>query len=94
MTRTAAADAVMPACPRSAAACPSAAGTVVAFAGLAPRRPATRRPGRACLPFLRLLSGAPHQLELRHVRPLHRRPPALGNTATFAGWPADPGRDT
>ena len=54
-----------------------------------------RRPGRARLPFFRhlLTLGAPHQPELRYVRLLHRRPPASGNTATFAGWTTDPGRD-
>jgi hypothetical protein len=96
MTRPAAGDAVLPACPRTAAAFPPAAGTA---AGTAAARtgpgPRTRRPGRPCrvrLPFLRHRPGAPHQPELRYVRPLHRpRPPR--NAASFAGWPADPGRD-
>ena len=56
MTWTPAVDAVMPACPHAAAACPSVAGTVVSRTGLAPARlaaasPAARRPGRARLPF-------------------------------------------
>ena len=89
MTRTAAADAVMPACSRNAAACPLAVGPAIVFIGPGP---ATRRPGRARLPFLRHRPGAPHQPELRYVRPLHR-PPTAGAAATFAGWPADPGRD-
>jgi hypothetical protein len=94
MTRTAAADAVVPACPRAAvavtAARPVAAGTAVAFTGPGPRT--TRRPGRARTPLLRHLSGAPHQPELGHARPLGRLP-FPGNAVTPAGWPADPGRD-
>jgi hypothetical protein len=89
MTRTAAADAVMSACPHAAAACPVAAGTAIAFTGSGPR---TSPPGRARPPFPRHLTGAPRRPELRHMRPLHRHPD-LGNAATFAGWPADPGRD-
>ena len=88
MTRTAAADAVVPACSRTAAACPSA-GTAIASTGSGPR---TRRAGRARPSFLRHLPGLPHQPELSRVRSLHR-PPSAGNAATFAGWPADPGRD-
>jgi hypothetical protein len=92
MTRPAADDAVLPACPRTAAAFPPAAGTVAVRTGPGPR---TRRPGRPCRvrpPFRRHRPGAPHQPELRYVRPLHRpRPPR--NAASFAGWPADPGRD-
>jgi hypothetical protein len=89
MTRTATADAVMSVCPRAAAACPVAAGTAIAFAGPGHR---TRRPGYARPPFLRHLPGGPHQPELKYVRSLHRHP-FPGNAATFAGWPADPGRD-
>ena len=92
MTRTAAADAVMSACPRTAAACPSAGGTAIACTGPGPSTRRPGRPGRARPPFLRHLPGA-QQRELSHVRPLHR-PPVPGNAAaTFAGWPADPGRD-
>jgi len=89
MTRTAAADAVMSACPHVAAACPVAAGTAIACTGPGL---AARRLGRVRPPFLRHLPGAPHPPELRYVRPHHRRP-FPGNAATFAGWPADPGRD-
>jgi len=89
MTRTAAADAVVSACPHAAAACPVAAGTAIAFTGPDPR---ARRPGRARPLFLRHPPGAPHQPELRYVR-LHHRHPSPGNAATLAGWPADPGRD-
>ena len=92
MTRTAAADAVMPACPRTAAACPLAVGTAIALTGPGPAARRPGRPGRVRLPFLRHRPGAPHQPELRYVRPLHR-PPTAGAAATFAGWPADPGRD-
>jgi hypothetical protein len=92
MTRTAAVDAVMSGCPRTAAACPVAAGTAIALTGPGPgtRRPGL--PGYARPPCLRHLPGAPHPPELRYVRPLHRHP-FPGNAATFAGWPADPGRD-
>jgi hypothetical protein len=92
MTRTAAADAVMSACPRTAAPCPSAAGTAIASIGLAPKGRGTPRPGRARPPFLRHLPGPPYRPELSRVRLLHR-PPSPGDAATFAGWPADPGRD-
>jgi hypothetical protein len=90
MTRTAAADAVMSACPRTAAACPAAIGTAIACTGRAAKRPRTRRPGRARLPFLCHLPGAP-QPGPRPARPLHRSP-VLGNAAPPDGWPADPGR--
>ena len=89
MTRTAAADAVMSACPHAAAPCPVAAGTAIAFTGPGP---SARRPGRVRPLFLRHPPGAPHRPELRYVR-LHHRHPSPGNAAIFAGWPADPGRD-
>ena len=89
MTRTAAADAVMSACPHAAAACPVAAGTAIAFTGPGPR---IRPPGCARPPFPRHRPDAPRQPELPHVRSLHRHPDP-GNAASFAGWPADPGRD-
>jgi hypothetical protein len=98
MTRTVAADAVMPACPRAAVAAttrPVAAGTAIAFTGPVPKTPRTRRPGRpdgARTPLLCHLAGAPYQPELRHARPLGRLP-VPGNAVTPAGWPADPGRD-
>ena len=91
MTRTVAADAVMPACPRSAAACPSAVGIAIARTGPAPRSYRTRRPGRVRPPFLRHRPGAP-QAEPTPARPLHRLP-VTGKAGLFAGWPADPGRD-
>ena len=89
MTRTAAADAVMSACPHAAAACPVAAGTAIAFTGPDAR---ACRPGRTRPPFLRHPPGAPRQPELWYVRPHHRHP-SPGYAATLAGWPADPGRD-
>ena len=93
MTRTVAADAVMPARPRAAAACPDAAGAAVTFAG---PDSATRRasgPGRVCPLLLRHLPGAPpHRPEPRLMRPFHRNL-VLPSAATLAGWPADPGRD-
>ena len=92
MTRTVAADAVMPARPRAAAACPDAAGAAVTFAG---PDSATRRasgPGRVCPPLLRHLPGAPHRPEPRLMRPLYRQL-VSPNAVTLAGWPADPGRD-
>jgi hypothetical protein len=92
MTRTAAWDAVMPACSRTAAVCPPAFGTAIARTGPGPRTRRPRRPGRARLPLLRHRPGAPHQPELCYVRLLHRLP-TTGNAAKFAGWPADPGRD-
>jgi hypothetical protein len=97
MTRTAAADAVMSACRHAAAACPVAAGTAIAIAiaiaiAFTGPGPSARRPGRARPLFLRHPPGAPHRPELRHVR-LHHRHPFPGNAASFAGWPADPGRD-
>ena len=92
MTRTAAADAVMSVCSRAAAACPVAAGTAIARAGLGPRIRRLGRPGCARPPFVRHLPGAPPQPELGYARPLHRHP-FPGDAATFAGWPADPGRD-
>jgi hypothetical protein len=92
MTRTAAADAVVPCCPRTAAACPPAAGSAAALTAPGPRSRRPGRTGRASLPFLRHRPGAPHQPELRYVRPLHRSP-LPGNAATLAGWPADPGGD-
>jgi len=78
MTRTAAADAVVPARPRAAAACPVAAGTAIASPG-SESRPG--RPGRARPPLV------------RHGRGRPRRHPLAGNAAMLAGWPADPGRD-
>ena len=78
MTRTAAADAVVPACPRASVACPVAAGTAIASTGSASW---PDRPGRARPPLVRHRPGPPH----RH--------PLAGNAATLAGWPADPGRD-
>ena len=97
MTRTAAADAVVPGCPRAAAArpvniCPVAAGTAVAFTVPGPGNPAIRRPGHAGSPLLRHLPGAPRRPEARQARPLGRLP-SPGNAVTPAGWPADPGRD-
>jgi hypothetical protein len=94
MTRTAAADAVVSACPRTVASCPPAVGTAIACTGPAAKRPSFRRPGRpgrARLPFLCHLPGAP-QPGPRPARPLHRSP-VPGNAAPPDGWPADPGRD-
>jgi hypothetical protein len=98
MTRTVAADAVMPACPRAAVAVitrPVAAGTAIAFTGPVPKTPRTRRsgrPGGARTPLLCHLPGVLYQPELRHARQLGRLP-VPGNAVTPAGWPADPGRD-
>jgi hypothetical protein len=100
MTRTAADDAVMPACLRAAAArpvnsCPATAGPAIAVTAIAITGP-VRRPSRlgpARPPFLRHRPGAPHQPEPRPVRPFRRRFPFPGNAVTLAGWPADPGRD-
>jgi hypothetical protein len=94
MTRTAAADAVMPVCPRAAVACPVAAGPAIAVTAIVITGPVRRpgRPGRARPPFLRHRPGAPHQPEPRLVRPFGRLP-FPGNAVTLAGWPADPGRD-
>jgi hypothetical protein len=96
MTRTAAADAVVPACPHAAAAVtaarPVAAGTVIAFTGPDLRIGWPDQPDRARAPLLCHLPGAPHQPELRRARPLGRLP-VPGNAVTPAGWPADPGRD-
>jgi hypothetical protein len=101
MTRTATADAVVSACPRPGAAAavtatrPVAAGTAIAFTGPVPEAPRTRRPGwlgSARTPLLCHLPGAPHQPELRRVRPLGRLL-FPGDAVTPAGWPADPGRD-
>lgn len=92
MTRTVAADAVMSVCARAAAACPVATGTAIAFTGPGPRTRRLGRPGYARPPFLRHLPGRPHRPQLRYMRPLHRHP-FPGNAGTFAGWPADPGRD-
>ena len=92
MTRTAAADAVMPCCPRAAAACPVAAGTAIACTGPGPRIRRPGRPERTGSPLLCHLPGVPHQPELRPARPLGRLP-LRGNAVTPAGWPADPGRD-
>jgi hypothetical protein len=92
MTRTVAADAVMPARPRVAAACPDAAGAAIAIAG---PDPVARRPGglrRVGPLLLRHLPGVPHRPEPGLMRPPHRHsiPPSA---VTLAGWPADPGRD-
>ena len=88
MTRTAAADAVLPACSLAAATCP-AAGTAVAPAGSAA---GPDRPGRAHPSLVRPSPGPPYPPGSEHAGPLHRRPP-VGNAVTLAGWPADPGRD-
>jgi len=92
MTRTVAADAVMPACLGVAAACPDAASAVsaaIAIAGPDPaaRRPWPRRP-TATPPSTRRAASA----EPRLMRPLHRHS-VPSSAVTLAGWPADPGRD-
>jgi len=88
MTRTVAADAVMPACRHAAAARPAEAFTAIACTG-----PASRPgpPGRPRLPLPRHPPGAAGERKPRYVRPLgrHRR----RDVATLAGWSSDPGRD-
>ena len=91
MTRTVAADVVMPARLPTAPTCPDAAGAAVALGGPdhAIRRPGG--PGRVRPPLPRHLPGASHRPEPRLMRPPQRHlvPP---NAVTLAGWPADPGR--
>jgi len=97
MTRTAAADAVLPACPRAAAviecrraaAVRPAAGTAIAPAGLAGR---PDWPGHAHPLLVSPSPGPPYPPGSEHAGPLRRRP-SVGNAVTLAGWPADPGRD-
>jgi hypothetical protein len=92
MTRTVAADAVMPARLPTAPTCPDATGAAVALAGPDPaiRRPSG--PGRVRPPLLRHLPGASNRPEPRRRRPPQRHP-VPPNAVTPAGWPADPGRD-
>jgi hypothetical protein len=95
MTRTAAADAVVPGCPHAAAACPAAAGDAIAFTVPGPGNPVIRRPGRpgqAGSPLLRHLPGVLRQPDDTQARPLGRLS-LPGNAVTPARWPADPGRD-
>jgi hypothetical protein len=105
MTRTAAADAVLPACSpaaataaaaaaavtacRRAAAACPAAGTAIAPAGSAAR---PDRPADVHPLLVRPSPGPPDPPGSEHAGPLHRRLP-VENAVTLAGWPADPGRD-
>jgi hypothetical protein len=101
MTWTAAADAVVPACPRAAAACPAsphiaAARPAAARAGVlctatAVTGPTPGRPGTAQRAASEL-AGALRQRKVMYVLPLHRHL-LRGDAATLAGWPSDPGRD-
>ena len=92
MTRTVAADAVMPARLRAPLACPDAAGAAIAFAGSDPAAQRLGGPGRAGPPLFRHLPGGPHRPEPSLTRPF-RRPLVPPGAVTLAGWPADPGRD-
>jgi hypothetical protein len=82
MTRTAAADAVLPACSLAAAAC-RRAGAVGPAAGMAIA--SARSLVRPC-------PGSPHPPRSGCTGPVRRRTP-VGNAVMLAGWPADPGRD-
>jgi hypothetical protein len=99
MTWTAAADAVMSACPPAVAARPGLACVRVpahdpGFVPATARRPAShsRRPDHARPPVLHDPVGAPQRRKPGYVRLLHRHP-LRGGVATLAGWPSDPGRD-
>jgi hypothetical protein len=87
MTRTAAADAVLPACPPTAAAYP-AGGTAVTPAGSV-RLPAL--PDRARPPLVRPCPGLPYPPRSGRAGPPHRHL-HVGTAVMLAGWPADPGR--
>jgi hypothetical protein len=83
MTRTAAADAVLPACSLAAAAC-RRAGAVGPAAGMAIA--SARSLVRPC-------PGSPHPPRSGCTGPVRRPHTPVGNAAMLAGWPADPGRD-
>jgi hypothetical protein len=88
MTRTVAADAVLPACRHAVAA-----RCTEAFAAIACTGPASRTgpPGRPRRPLLHPLRGAAGERNSRYVRPLRR--PCRRDVAMLAGWSSDPGRD-
>jgi len=88
MTRTVAADAVLPACRHAVAVRCAEAFAAIACTGLAGR---TGPPGRPRRPLLRPLRGAAGERNPRYVRPLRR--PCRRDVAMLAGWSSDPGRD-
>jgi hypothetical protein len=105
MTWTAAADVVMPACARAAAACaasPHIASLHTVTPGPVPavgRRPAAcrpvgrrGRPGGVRPPLLCHPAGALEQRRPPYVLPPHRHLLRC-DVAMLAGWPSDPGRD-
>src|SRR6516225_9270905 len=89
MTWTVTVDSVMPACARTAAACPATACTPTAYAAIAFTVPVSRGPGTV----RRVTHGlASVRAASRRVRPLPW-PLLRGDVAILAGWSPDPGRD-
>jgi len=92
MTWTVAADAVMPACARAAAACPPTADIVTGCTAPTAARGPRRHPGRpprarpGCLGYL---AGLPPQREPGRIR----RPHLPGADLATPGWPSDHGRE-